>query len=184
MRSAPAGTFIDAGGHHMSGGFSLEQENVHTIDAVLEKAFEKALSVAVTKDVLADAELFINDVNPNTWKMIEQCAPFGCDNPKPLFIFRDVPVASFKRFGKTKNHLEITFEKTVPSGGFSNVRGGDVVRSIVFFKTEDDFPNVTFGGGSLQAGKEITFLAHIEKSYFMNRPEIRLRIVDILPTKA
>ena len=175
MHSVPEGTFIGAGGHHMAGGFSVNFDSVHNLEATLEKAFETAASKAVPLAALADAELSIEDVNEGTWRIIEQVGPYGFGNPKPLFIFKHAVINSARQFGKQMNHLELSFDN------FS----GRGVKAIAFFSSPEDFAdNFKNAGHSLAAGIPVNLLAHVEKSYFMNRPEIRLRIVDILPAEA
>lgn len=179
MHAVPAGTFIDAGGHHGSGGFSIEFDAVHTLPTVLLKAYKTAVNKSTNLESAAiDAELSVNDVNQTTWNVINQCAPYGHSNPKPLFGFKNAPIVSMKQFGKTLNHLEITFinEK------------GKQIKAIAFFSTYADFPALaTYGIQpfeqyiSFEVPIKLNFSGHIELSHFMNRSEIRLRIVDILP---
>jgi len=175
MQSVPEGTFIGSGGHHMAGGFSVNFDSVHTLEATLEKAFETAASKAVPLAALADAELSIEDVNDTTWRVVEQVGPYGFGNPKPLFLFKRAVIKGARQFGKQMNHLELSFDN------FS----GRGVKAIAFFSSPEDFAdNFKDAGYSIGNGLAVNLLAHVEKSYFMNRPEIRLRIVDILPLEA
>jgi len=175
MQSVPEATFIASGGHHMSGGFSVNFDSVHKLHETIEKAFETAFSKAVPLAALADAELSLDDINDMTWRIVEQCGPYGFGNPKPLFLFKRATIRDARQFGKIKNHLELSFE---------NARGG-TVKAIAFFSSPDDFAdNFKTIGTSVGTGLSVNLLAHLEKSYFMNRPELRLRIVDILPVEA
>ena len=159
----------------MSGGFSVNFDSVHTLYETLEKAFETAASKAVAPAALSDAHLSLDDVSESTWRFIEQCGPFGFGNPKPLFMFAHVIPREVRQFGKTKNHLEVSFENSA----------GRTVKAISFFATAEDFADeFKKVGQNFAIGSEVNLLAHLEKSYFMNRPELRLRIVDILPVEA
>ena len=106
----------------------------------------------------------ISEIGEDLWKVIAQFAPFGMGNPKPIFRIKG-EVKSIKQFGKEKNHLEVILAD----------EKGREVKGISFFSTPDAY---TF---PLVAGVPCTLLANLEKSYFRNRPELRLRIVDIIP---
>ncbi len=156
--------FDEYGGHSMSGGFSLSLDKVDTISDALEKAYEKLASKSQeSKETEVDRKLSLDDVNEKSFTEIDQMAPFGVDNPKPLFLFEKVEVEEVKIFGKTKNHLELTFKN----------KKGQKISAIGFFCLPDTW------GREIKAKDKIDMVANIEKSYFKNRGEIRLRIVDI-----
>ena len=156
--------FIDYGGHKGAGGFSLSQDNIHSLEEKLNTAFEKLLKEKkVIEDTLIDKKLSLDEVNWNTYSSVEKFAPFGLSNPKPLFLFENIKVKAVKLFGKEKNHLELKFKNSA----------GKEVTAMAFFKTDKSFD------GSLLAGDAINMVATLEKSVFRNFPELRLRIVDI-----
>lgn len=159
-------TFIGFGGHAYSGGFSVTNEKVHTLEQILNDTYKRAKKCHQDNccEMFIDMNLDINDVNWDTYKIIEQLAPFGTGNPKPLFLFDGVEIANVKHFGKEKNHLQLDFEKN----------NGKIVSGIAFFKNSGSFDI------SLEKGKRISFVAAIEKSMFRNFPELRLRIADIM----
>ncbi len=156
-------TFIQFGGHAMSGGFSVSPENIHTVSQKMNDVFAKLQAEErVAPVILVDKELSLSDV---TWAMhrnIDKLSPFGVGNPKPLFMFRSVVPESVSQFGKTKNHLKLKFKNT---------------EAIGFFMTAADWYEKL--GGDVVAGTPITLIAHFEKSVFRGKTELRLRIVDI-----
>ncbi len=156
--------FVDFGGHKGAGGFSIEQENIHTLEDKLNKAFLKINKNKKNEDsVLVDQKLTLDHASWNIYRLIEKFAPFGMDNPKPLFLFENIIVSKVKTFGKEQNHLELRFK---------NSKGEDVV-AIAFFKTPEKFEI------PVKEGNTINLVATMEKSNFRNFPELRLRIVDI-----
>ncbi|HEY0220861.1 MAG TPA: single-stranded-DNA-specific exonuclease RecJ [Candidatus Paceibacterota bacterium] len=156
--------FVDYGGHKGAGGFSLLQENIHTLEERLNKAYLELLKEEkIIEDTLIDKKLSLDGVNWNTWSFIEKFAPFGLDNPKPLFLFENIKISNIKLFGKEKNHLELKFK---------NSKDKDVT-AVAFFKTDSSF------SVSLKEGDSINLVANLEKSEFRNFPELRLRIMDI-----
>lgn len=161
--------FIEYGGHHYSGGFSVHHNSIHTFDKRLNEAYktvkkENGTDISAEEKNLLDGDLSLNDVTDTTYRIIEKLSPFGIGNPKPLFRFRSVAPASVERFGKGKDHTKIIFERE------RNIR----LEAIGFFALPDSFQK------TLEVGKNIDLIAHIEKSFFMNRPQLRLRIVDVL----
>jgi single-stranded-DNA-specific exonuclease len=156
--------FLEYGGHKGAGGFTISQENIHTLEDRLNAAFLELTSVSRTVlDTIVDKKLSLDDVNWKTWDSVEKFAPFGFQNPKPLFLFEKITVSAMKLFGKEKNHLELKFKNS----------GGKDVTAIAFFSTPEKF-GVPVGEGSM-----ISLVATLEKSQFRNFPELRLRIVDI-----
>ncbi len=156
--------FIDYGGHKGAGGFSVLQDKIHTLEERLNEAYlELIKEEKITEDTLVDKKLSLDDVSWSTYSHVEKFAPFGLDNPKPLFLLENIVVSNMKLFGKEKNHLELKFKNS----------GGKDVTAMAFFTTGEKFPV------SVEAGSTIKLVATMEKSQFRNFPELRLRIVDI-----
>jgi single-stranded-DNA-specific exonuclease len=177
MHETPTGTFLQFGGHAMSGGFSVTNDMIHTLPETLNKAFDGVKKARKgPPEVLVDKELLLADVNWDTYRMIEKLAPFGVGNPKPLFIFRNIVPVEVREFGKEKNHLEIIFENVTDY--FSGQP--NKVSAIGFFMTASDWKEAAALGHDIIVGKPITLVANLEKSMFRGRKELRLRIVDII----
>lgn len=156
--------FLEHGGHHASGGFSVKEESIFRLPQMLNDAHRRLGERAVAaEEMLIDAELALDDVDATLLRDIRRIAPFGAGNPKPLFAFRQVRPSAVESFGKQREHLKLV----LPTG-----RGR--MEAIAFFSDPSQFqiePDV---------GRELTLLAHVEESYFMNRLQTRLRIVDIV----
>src|ERR1035437_1084511 len=104
------GTFLQFGGHAMSGGFSVGAETIHVVSERMNTVFEKeSKKEKVAPVIFLDRELNLKDVTWATYRNIEKLSPFGVANPKPIFSFRGVVPEDVRQFGKTKNHLEIRF---------------------------------------------------------------------------
>lgn len=158
--------FVDYGGHKGAGGFSILQENIHQLEERLNKAFlELSAEGLIVSEVstTVDKKLTLDDVSWETYSSVEKFAPFGLDNPKPLFLFENIPVSAMRLFGKEQNHLELKFKNSQ----------GKFVTAIAFFQNGDRFPI------SIKEGSMINLVATLEKSAFRGFPELRLRIVDV-----
>ena len=160
--------FVTFGGHALSGGFSVLNEKIHTLEDVLSKAYENIQSMSGEKvdkeKIWIDEKLSLDRINWDTYKIVEKLAPFGVGNPKPVFLFENIKISGVKMFGKDKNHLELFFLD----------KNDNKKIAIGFFMKSDSFV------GELNVGDSINLVASLEKSMFRNFPELRLRIVDIV----
>ncbi len=172
MRAMPAGTLSQFGGHMHSGGFAVDNAQIHYLEQRLQEAAER---LAAEKKGGEDAptghlphidrELALDDVNDALFNDINRLAPFGVGNPKPSFIFKKVSPHSFKSFGKGNEHIEILFK----------AQYGRSIPAISFFSAEKDW------AGKIENGKPLDMTASLERSMFRGRPELRLRIIEIFP---
>ncbi len=164
MQGVPEGIFLQFGGHAESGGFSVHAQAIHNLERNLSEVFEKIRGQKEEDIEYVDTEITPDEVNYDTYRIIERLGPYGTGNPKPLLMFRNIPLSNVKLFGKENNHLEISFLKST----------GRPVTAIGFFMSPDTFENKPV------TGKTISLVATMEKSMFRGRPELRLRIIDIL----
>jgi single-stranded DNA-specific DHH superfamily exonuclease len=98
------------------------------------------------------------------YEALNQLGPFGVGNRKPNFIFKAVTPISVRTFGKTNDHVELAF----------NRMKGPKLAAISFFGATEDWAS------AVKPGQKIDLIGNIEKSMFRNRPEIRLRVVDVV----
>ena len=163
MNTASA-VFIEHGGHHFSGGFSVRDEDIFTFGEKLVQAMGGLGEAATIKeDIKIDAELSLNDVNQFLIKELSKLSPFGTGNHKPLFVFKNVVPKTVDLFGKTKEHSKLIFD----------TEDGQL-EAIAFFQTPDQFSKEP------KSDVPCTVIAHVEQSFFMGRQQKRLRIVEVL----
>ncbi len=160
--------FLEHGGHHASGGFSVKEDSIFHLSEALNGAYS-ALGAAAIDDseLIVDATISLNEVNDQLVKTLSQVAPYGVGNPKPVFLFDAVEPTVVESFGKNKEHLKLIFQ---------NDRSR--LEAIAFFALPEQYEAVP------KVGQKLQLLAHVEESYFMNRRQIRLRIVDLLPLRS
>jgi single-stranded-DNA-specific exonuclease len=156
--------FIEFGGHAGAGGFSVTLENISLLEEKLSLALETFMNTKQDKKEDENILIELHEVGEELWKIISTLAPFGMGNPKPMFRLANAEIKSAKNFGKTGNHLEIIFSSPQNRS----------IKAISFFNTIESTKT------SLSPASKVSLTAHLEKSYFRNRPEVRLRIVDIL----
>lgn len=159
-------SFASFGGHKEAGGFVVTRETVHFLEEQLVSAYQTFTFTEEDKKLVSytlDAELSLSDVTLPVYKAIEPLAPFGLGNPKPTFSFPNVIVVGMRQFGKTAEHLELLLSQ-----------GDARVKAIAFFTTPESFDR------TFTPGDTITLVGTLERSYFLGRSELRLRIIDIL----
>ncbi len=163
MQAIPE-AFLEAGGHHMAGGFAVHDDQVFDLPSRFNEAFVTLGNEAlVDEEVVLDASLQLTDINRDLLATHKRMAPFGEANPKPLYEFAGVTPSEVQLFGKGKEHLKLLFE--TPKGK---------VEAIAFFKTAKDWQREPLAGAAL------CLIGHVEESFFMGRMQTRIRIVDIV----
>jgi len=164
LMNAAAEVFIEHGGHHVAGGFSVKDDEIFTFGeklvAAMEALGEKAL---VKEEVKIDAQISLEDINPLLLKQLTDLSPFGAGNPKPLFAFTNVVPQSVDLFGKTREHTKIIFESE-----------NGKVEALTFFQTPEEYTQEP------KADVPCTMIGYVEQSFFMGRMQTRVRVVDIL----
>lgn len=160
--------FADFGGHESSGGFSITAEAIHQLPQALEDSLRLiGLSDEVEEVTAHDGTLSLSEVTDQMYESLRHLAPFGMNNPKPVFRFDKVRVEKVMQFGAHKEHMRLTLSD-------GEARKG--VDAIAFFITRSSFRNDI---ELLSAGDTITIDACVERSYFAGRRELRLRIEDV-----
>ncbi|MBI2065536.1 MAG: single-stranded-DNA-specific exonuclease RecJ [Candidatus Zambryskibacteria bacterium] len=164
LMNSAADAFIEFGGHAGAGGFSVTLENLTTLEEKLSQSLGGVKGqILDTNSKGLTLRIQLNDIGEELWNLISQFAPFGVGNEKPIFKIPKAEIKSVRKFGKENNHLEVVFN------------GGDrEVKAISFFSDPASYSS------PLASGLSCTLLANLEKSYFRDRLELRLRIVDII----
>jgi single-stranded-DNA-specific exonuclease len=159
-------SFASFGGHAEAGGFVVTHETVHFLEEKLISAYQSFSFTEEDHKLVSytiDTELSLSDVTLVGYKAIEPLAPFGLGNSKPTFSFPNVTISGMRQFGKTGEHLELLLSQ-----------GTAKVKAIAFFTTHESFNR------SIEPGLTVTLVGTMERSYFLGRSELRLRIVDVL----
>lgn len=173
--------FEDFGGHESSGGFSIAPEKIHDLEVALKNALacleeksgpraelgETGEPRTFSRDMPARSGLLtLAEVNDRTYESLRQMAPFGMDNPKPVFRFANVVVDRVLLFGGGKEHVRLAL---------SDDSGADA-EAIAFFIGRTPFKDDI---ELLSTGDRVTLDATLDRSFFGGRPSLRLRIENI-----
>jgi single-stranded-DNA-specific exonuclease len=110
------------GGHMYAAGLTIKEEN---IDAFIEK-FETVVKATIdekllTPEIVIDAELDLSDITKSFNNILQQFAPFGPDNMKPVFISKNLKDTGYSKITGT-DHLKVSLRDTK----------GNIVNGIAF----------------------------------------------------
>lgn len=99
---------LDAGGHPMAAGFSIETKHIGSFTEAINK-YAKGI---MTEDLFIpkiDIECPMEeaDINMDALKQISQFEPYGVANPEPLFETKGMVVEDIRCVGAQNNHLKL-----------------------------------------------------------------------------
>lgn len=155
--------FSRYGGHSQACGFTLKSP------ADLEnfknefRAFvtEKLQSVVLQKKLNIDAELNFPDINWELMQGLEQFAPFGEGNPKPLFLTKNLTITDIQPVGAEGKHLRLNVQS--PEGSVKKMIG------FSFGKIISEY----------QIGEKIEVVYELGVNQWNGTQELQLKIVEL-----
>jgi single-stranded-DNA-specific exonuclease len=103
--------FTHFGGHAQAAGMTLPLEHLQDLQTELnafihqqlsEEDFKQEIKISKTLEIPEISESLINE--------IDQLAPFGMANPKPVFQVKQIPT-DIRQLGNNKKHLKLQFKQ-------------------------------------------------------------------------
>ena len=152
-----ASLFQRFGGHAYAAGFRLDEGNLEVLKRELE-AFgrEKLTDEALIPAITVDAELFFKDITRRMVEDITALAPFGEQNPEPVFLASSIDVTASRIVGN--RHLKL------------RVRQGETTFDAIGFG---------FGHHHPLYREKIDMIFTPELNRWQGTEKIQLRIVDL-----
>ena len=97
------------GGHKYAAGLTLLPENYQQFKQQFEEVVAETLPEELkTPELTIDSELDLSEITPKLHRIIQQMAPFGPQNMKPLFSSTSVRDNGYgKQVGADKSHLKL-----------------------------------------------------------------------------
>lgn len=163
MRALPEDFFIDFGGHHFAGGFTMPLEKIAEFEKKINEVVSKKLrdKTGFLK-IEADKELNIEEVNGRLFENIRRFAPFGAGSPSPVFWFKNLELKRIVAMGNNGFHLKLFFRKS----------NGEELTAVLWHKGQrPELQNLT-------VGSKLELLAVVELSRYNGRKELRLAVKD------
>jgi single-stranded-DNA-specific exonuclease len=102
---------IQFGGHKFAAGLTMLPENVD----LFRQRFDEVVSERITPEQLVpeleiDAVIELEDITPRFYSIIQQMAPFGPQNMRPVFVTRGVKDSGWSKIVK-EEHLKFSVKK-------------------------------------------------------------------------
>lgn len=141
------------GGHVGAAGLTVSPEKVDSFREKLREFASKNISLDDLKpEWEIDSEISIDEVDEKFLNDILKFAPFGIDNPAPIFMVKNAQFHEIKKVGESKNHLRFRFKRSNGRSlfgiGFSmgNLMVPDFIRDgtcdIVFHVEPNDYNGI------------------------------------------
>lgn len=148
------------GGHFAAAGMTLEPEQVDAFrekfEAVVASTIDPALLVP---EIILDAEISFRDVQPSFFRILSQMEPFGPENPRPVFLIRNVENTGWSKIVK-EQHIS-----------FSLRQEGIVLRGIGF--------GLAGKFHILEQQKPFDIVCKIEENLWNGNSSLQLHITDL-----
>lgn len=152
---------IRHGGHAAAAGFTVRNEDLGTLEERLrEIANERLADDDLMPTLSVDGE---TDLAAMSWDLVETLAllePCGCENRRPLFVSRDVPVQHYRAVGREGRHLKLALSDGLATWDAIAFRQGE---------------------WSGQLPEVIDVAYHLEVNEWNGRQQLQLNVQDIRP---
>jgi len=118
---------IGCGGHAAAAGLRIEERRIPEFrEAFCDFVRSRLGDRDPTATLMVDAETTFPQLNLHTVSLIENLAPFGAANPRPILVASDVELHEpAKRFGNGERHVGVRFRQL-----------GTVLRAVAFSQPE------------------------------------------------
>lgn len=158
--------FLRFGGHKSACGFLMKDENFDALKAGLEKDVSDMLTdnpELFNQGQIWELELEPEEITAGLAKELMKLEPVGQDNPKPVFIMKNVIISQSVFMGQDKAHARF----------FAQSPGGNKVECVLFKKAQE-MKNVLFGNERV----DVTGIIDLQK--WNGRERIQFIVEEIL----
>jgi single-stranded-DNA-specific exonuclease len=162
---------VDAGGHPMAAGFTVQTDNIAQLQQKLETLADLTISqTQLQRTLTIDCELSTRQISRELWELSRQLTPFGIGNSEPIFVTRELFVSDVRLVGKEGKHLKLRLSS--PQIG----------------KYQPDLEAIAFGMGAwyaqLHPGTQIDIAYTIDLNLWNGTSTLQLKVKDLkLPEK-
>jgi single-stranded-DNA-specific exonuclease len=147
------------GGHFAAAGLTLELNQVEN----LKQKFEEVVSATISSELLIpeiviDAEIYFNEINPSLFNLMEQMEPFGPENLRPVFITKKVMDTGYSKIVK-EDHIRFSLKQN------------NTVFTGIGFNMADKFH-------LLQTKKPVDVVFKVDENEWNGNKSLQLRMID------
>jgi len=150
------------GGHAQACGFSLDSDKKDVFKKKMEDIARQELKGKDLRPTIKiDLEINLGDISEEFYGQIKKMEPFGQDNPRPVFVSREIEILDISCIGAEGQHLKMRVRQ-----GESNFF------DILAFGKSD-----IWGGFSID--DKIDLVYNIDLNIFNGRRNLQLMAIDI-----
>ncbi len=103
--------FIRFGGHDLAAGFIAKKERLDVINNKINDKIKIAKNCKEDKKIEIEFDIELKEINEKFLDEISILAPFGVDNPQPVFCTRNIYFSEIKTFGVENQHFKAYVKK-------------------------------------------------------------------------
>ncbi len=152
------------GGHKYAAGLTIKEDNFENFKSKFEETVKNSISKeSLTPEISVDAEINLSEITPKFIRILNQLAPFGPKNMKPVFMASNLRDNGYgKTVGEDKSHLKL------------NIFEGS---------NQKTYNGIAFGMGNklsnIQKGKSFKAVFNIEENHWNGYVSTQLLIRDL-----
>ena len=152
---------LQFGGHEAAAGLAIEIDKIPEFRRRLNQIVRKKLSPdEVVPEISVDAKIHLSEITPKFIRILEQFAPFGPHNLRPVFLAEGVRTASYPRIVGT-DHLVVSFAQN----------GSDKIFDAIGFKLGGYSQEIENNGNSVDIVFTIDKISRNGRTY----PQLRIK---------
>lgn len=152
---------VDAGGHPMAAGFTVEVTKITQLQEFLTKKAQTLLTDDMfLRTIKIDCEIPFSLITNDFFEELKKFSPFGMGNAEPVFISRDVTVLDKRLIGKDQKHVK-----------FKLSQDGKTFDAVAFSMAEQ-----TIG---MKNGDQIDIVYTIDENTWNGKKSLQLKIRDM-----
>jgi len=157
--------FIDSGGHHAAGGFSMVMKNW---DSFLERLKKISVTVEFEEEpdeelIQIDAELPPDYLTPDILKIIDRFEPYGKENEQLVFMTKNLAVKEISFIGRPDSkHVKMTLD------------AGKHKWPALYWQSADRITNGEFG-----LNDKVDIVYSITRDYYRGNETPQIMIMDL-----
>jgi len=101
------------GGHKYAAGLTLLEDQYEGFKSQFEKVVSESIDpMLLIPEILIDAEIKLNQITPKLHRILNQFAPFGPGNMKPVFLAQHLQDSGYaKGVGEDHKHLKVAIRQ-------------------------------------------------------------------------
>jgi single-stranded-DNA-specific exonuclease len=151
------------GGHPLAAGFTVARRNLAQLkQRLVNLAMDRLGHLELRPEIMIDAELPLSVLAGDTFNLIQKLSPFGCGNPQPAFLTRQVEVIECRNFGNQAEWLRLKLKQ------------GNVTWQAVDFESQKKQAEIP---------SHIDIVYNLEKSHWSGEEVLRLNLLDFTPAQ-